>query len=172
MNKTAKRMMAGLLISFLGSCIYVDNTPGPPGHPGDCFFGVDYEDHMPYSYWDDNPAIPYNPSLGSYYPTAPGLYRFEYHVNPWDYWYGTYEIFQNPGGPGGSHGEPGYNGADSYLMLICDPYGYHEHRFDYKTSFTSEPLVIEERLGNRNYRITIQRATEAERPSQAPKFKR
>ncbi len=164
-------MIAGLFIATLGSCVYVDNTPGPQGLPGDCYFGVDYEQYSPYSYWDDNPSIPYNPLLGSYYLSKPGLYHFEYHVNPYDYWYGTYEIWQNQGGPGGSHGEMGCRGLDSYLMLICDPWGYHEQRFDYKTSdFENNPLVIEEKTGNKNFRITIQKTNESKRKSQSPKY--
>ena len=102
---------------FFTSCV-IDNTHGPDGRDGRAFFGVDYEHRAPYSYWDDNSAIPFNPALGEYYTTRPGIYEFEYFINPHDYFYGTYEVWINQGGHGGSNGEPGYDGMDTYLMLI------------------------------------------------------
>ena len=152
------------------SCIVVDNTPGPRGIDGNAYFGVDYEINAPYSYWDNNRSVPYNPILGDYYFTMPGVYEFEYFINPHDYWYGTYEIWINPGGPGGPRGEPGYNGLDTYLMLICDPDGFHQHRHNARTS--NEPLVIERHDGKYNYKITIQKASVSTRPAQKPKYVR
>jgi len=172
-GKQTKKMLAGLAIALLGSCTHVDHTPGPDGYPGDVYFGVDYEDYVPYSYWDNNESIPLDPMLGAYYPTYAGLYHFEYFINEEEYWYGTYELYRNLGGPGGSHGEHGYDGLDSYLMLICDPYGYHEHRMDHKTMPAyDQPLVVEKKVGDKNYRITIQKANVKDRPAQTPKFRR
>ena len=152
---------------FFTSCIVVDNTPGPCGRDGQAYFGVDYEYQAPYSYWDNNNSIPYNPILGEYYHTNPGIYDFEYYVNSHEYWYGTYEIWINKGGHGGSHGEAGYDGLDTYLMLICNPNGFHEH--GYRTS-SSEPLVIENKFGKYNYKITIQKGNDIIRPTQQPKY--
>lgn len=158
-----------LLPLFFTSCIIVDNTPGPRGRDGRAYFGVDYEHHAPYSYWDNNPSIPYNPILGDYYHTRPGIYEFEYFINPHDYWYGTYEVWINRGGLGGPHGEPGYDGRDNYLMLICDPGGFHEHRDNWRVD-ENEPLVINKTEGNLNFKITIQKGNVLTRPAKAPKF--
>ncbi|MCB0409103.1 MAG: hypothetical protein KDD29_02725, partial [Flavobacteriales bacterium] len=111
--KKLNLILAIIFPLFFTSCIVIDNTPGPPGRDGRAYFGVDYEHRAPYSYWDNNKSIPYNPVIGDYYRTSPGLYDFEYFINEYDYWYGTYEIWVNRGGPGGPHGEPGYNGLDT-----------------------------------------------------------
>jgi len=154
---------------FFTSCIVIDNTPGPNGHDGYAYFGVDYEHLEPYSYWDDNSSIPFNPILGEYYQTRPGVYEFEYFINPYDYYYGTYEVWINRGGIGGAHGEQGYNGLDTYLMFIADQDGYHEHTSGYKTE-ANEPVVIEQKSGKYNYKITIQKGNRASRSAQQPKF--
>lgn len=175
MSTQLKRLVVGLLITSMSSCIVVDNTPGPPGPSGVAYFGVDYENFAPYSYWDDNPSVPYNPTLGAYYFTYPGVYEFEYFINPEEYWYGTYELWINAGGLGGIHGEPGLPGLDTYMMLICDPHGFHEHRFDGKKedeSVYKKPLVVEKKIGDQQYRITIQKAKVSERPAQSPKYKK
>lgn len=154
---------------FFTSCIVVDNTPGPNGRDGQAYFGVDYEHHAPYSYWDNNNSIPYNPILGEYYHTYPGTYEFEYFVNRYDYYYGTYQVFINRGGVGGHHGEPGYDGRDTYLMLITDPNGFHEHSDGHRIN-QSEPLVIEKNIGKYNYKITIQKGDLNSRKLHGPKF--
>ncbi len=154
---------------FFTSCIVVDNTPGPRGRDGQAYYGVDYEHRAPYSYWDNNNAIPFNPILGEYYHTRPGIYEFEYFINPHDYFYGTYEVWINRGGPGGSHGEPGYDGMDTYLMLIADPNGFHEHADGYRVN-ESEPIVIEKKTGEYNYKITIQKGSALTRKAHQPKY--
>jgi hypothetical protein len=169
-------LIAAFLAVALQSCVYVapDPTPGPPGRLGRAFFGVSYDNYMPYSYWDNNPSIPYNPTLGSYYPTATGLYEFEYYVNPHEYWYGTYQIFINPGGPGGPHGQPGYDGLDTYLMLICNPWGFYEERSNARLmpSDNGEELVVEVKEKDQHFIIKMKKTTVHERPTEhEPKFK-
>lgn len=167
-----------LIISILfNACdiVVVNNTPGPYGRDGRAFFGVSYEDYPPYSYWDNNPSIPYNPDLGYNYETHPGIYEFEYFINPEEYWYGTYEIWIYQGEPGGPYGEPGADGLDAYFMLICDPYGYHMHYDEsYKTINASIsdtiPVVIEGKDGQMNYRLTIKKGNVNERPVHDPKY--
>lgn len=167
-----------LLISILfNACdiVVVNNTPGPYGHNGRAFFGISYEEYPPYSYWDNNPSIPYNPELGYYYETNPGIYEFEYFINPYEYWYGTYEIWINYGGSGGPYGEPGADGLDTYFMLICDPHGYHMHYDEsYKTNLEAFsdtiPVVIEKKEGKFNYRLTIQKGNVNDRHVHDPKF--
>jgi hypothetical protein len=131
---------------------------GPDGQPGEAFFGVDYDYALPYSYWDDNRSIPFNPVLGTYYPTGTGIYNFEYYINPYDYWYGTYQVFRNAGQLGGSGGRPGADGADTYLMLICNPDGFYEVRSNYKVAGAlGETIVIEETVGDNRFRIEMTR---------------
>jgi len=164
-----KIILAIITPLLFSSCVVVDNSPGPNGRDGQAYFGVDYEHRSPYSYWDDNSSIPYNPVLGNYYHTYPGIYEFEYFINPYDYYYGTYEVWINRGGRGGSHGEPGYDGMDTYLMLICDPNGYHIHGDGYRIN-ENEPIVIEKKEGIYNYKITIQKGNVQSRKAHEPKF--
>ena len=166
-----KIILAIIAPLFFTSCIIVDNTPGPHGRDGEAYFGVDYEHRAPYSYWDDNNSVPFNPVLGEYYHTYPGVYEFEYFINRDDYYYGTYEVWNNQGGIGGVHGEPGYDGIDTYLMLITDPDGFHEHAdgYNYKSG-TSEPIAIEKKIGEQNYKITIQKSNIKMRKAKTPKF--
>ncbi|MCB0380621.1 MAG: hypothetical protein KDD24_05140 [Flavobacteriales bacterium] len=157
------------LVLFLSSCIIVDNSPGPNGRDGLAYFGVDYDRRPPYSYWDNNNSIPYNPILGEYYRSAPGTYRFEYFVNEFDYWYGTYQIWVNRGGPGRPNGRPGIDATDNYMMLICNPNGFYEYRENWKLN-ENEPLVIDQQIGEFYYKITIQKGSTLTRKSQSPKF--
>lgn len=160
-------------VLLLASCtVIVDPVQGPNGRSGDAFFGIDYDYSMPYSYWDNNLSIPDNPVLGSFYPTNTGVYEFEYFINPHEYWYGTYRIFRNAGGPGGSNGEVGYPGLDTYLMLICNSNGFYEERSNNKrTAEMGETIVIEELVGNNKIRIELTKTTTDIRPSMhEPKY--
>lgn len=159
-------LLLGLSVS-LSSCVFVvDTTPGPDGPAGDAFFGVDYDYAMPYSYWDNNPNIPLNPVLGSFYPTNMGLYDFEYFINPYEYWYGTYRIFRNAGGPGGPNGEMGAPGLDTYLMLICNPNGFYEERSNYKVEAPfGETIRVEELVGNNRIEIVMTKTNTDLRPT-------
>ena len=167
-------LVMATLLALLSGCVVVDNTPGPPGRPGFAYFGVDFDYYAPYSYWDNNPSIPLNPVLGTYYPTNPGIFQFEYFVTPHEYWYGTYEVFINPGGPGGPYGEPGFDGLDTYLMLICNPDGFYYHATQFKMgdgASQSDEVVVE----GDGFKVTMRRANVQDRPSQAtdgPKFTR
>ena len=168
-----KTIFAVILPLIFTSCIVIDNTPGPHGRDGNAYFGVDYEHKPPYSYWDDNNSIPFNPVLGEYYHTYPGVYEFEYFINNVEYYYGTYEVWTNQGGIGRSNGQPGYDGEDTYLMLIADPNGYHERSSGYYLkSETNEPVIIEKKIGNENYKITIQKGNIKTRKAKKPKYTR
>lgn len=157
------------ILVFLSSCIVVDNSPGPNGRDGMAYFGVDYDRRPIYSYWDNNKSIPYNPAIGQYYASAPGVFEFEYFINEFDYWYGTYQIWINRGGPGRPNGRPGIDGADNYLMLICNPNGFYEYRENWKIN-ENEPLVIDQQIGDFYYKITIQKGNVRTRPAHAPKI--
>ena len=158
------------MLLALQSCVVVVNEPGPPGFPGLAYFGINYHVYAPYSYWDNNPSIPLNPVFGRYYPTNPGIYEFEYFISETEYWYGTYQTFVNPGGMGGPRGEPGFNGADSYLMLMCDDMGFSEYRTEYtykngETAYDKE-IVIEENVGDKHYIIKMKKTTVSDRTPQ------
>lgn len=153
---------------FFTSCIMIDNTPGPNGRDGNAYFGVDYDHRPPYSYWDNNPSIPFNPILGEYYQTYPGIYEFEYFINEDEYWFGTYEIWINRGGLGGSNGERGFDGRDTYLMLIADPNGFYQHMS--KGVDIGEPIVIEGQDEKNNYKITLNKGHIDTRKAQSPKY--
>lgn len=117
-----------LLALAFGSCITLVEGPGAPGYDGNAYFGVDYDYEAPYGYWDNNPDIPEDPFLGEYYLTYRGIYDFEFYETRRDFWYGTYEIFINYGGPGRPYGEPGRNGRDTYLLLVLGNNGPYEYR--------------------------------------------
>jgi hypothetical protein len=152
---------------LLTSCTFiVDPVQGPDGRAGEAYFGVDYDYALPYSYWDNNASIPNNPVLGSFYPTNTGVYEFEYFINPYEYWYGTYRLFRNAGGPGGANGQVGYPGVDTYLMLICNPDGFYEERSNNKRNAEmGETIVIEELVGENKIRIEMTKTTTDIRPS-------
>lgn len=156
----------------LQSCDYQPSVIGPPGQPGVAFFGITYETAHPYSYWDNNPNMPYNPEIDVYYPTAPGLYEFEYYINPSEFWFGTYQVWINPGEPGGSYGRPGRNGLNTYLLLVCDPDGYWEYREDAYGKQDGNTVVIERKEGEYNYRITLQKGDPKIHKTHEPKYLR
>lgn len=156
-------LAAVLLIASACTRVYIA-PPGPPGRDGRAFFGIDFDYQHPYSYWDNNPAVPDNPAIGQYYGTFPGQYAFEYFINPQEYWYGTYAIWINPGGPGQPNGVPGIDGMDTYLLLICNPEGFYEERFNsYKQAPGEAATWVWE---GDNFRVTLRKATVSERPPQ------
>ena len=161
-------VLLGLTL-FLSSCVFVvDPVPGPNGPAGNAFFGVDYDYSMPYSYWDNNRSIPNNPILGSFYPSNAGVFDFEYFINPYEYWYGTYRIFRNAGGPGGPNGEVGLPGLDTYLMLICNPNGFYEERANTKTEVPvamGETITVERMVGNDRIQVIMTKTTVQDRPT-------
>ncbi|MGD1847997.1 MAG: hypothetical protein ACFB10_21600 [Salibacteraceae bacterium] len=72
-QNTVFRLMALVAIFGLAQgCVVVDNTPGPPGLPGNAWFGVGYASFAPYSYWDEKPSNKTNPQLPAYNVPAHG----------------------------------------------------------------------------------------------------
>lgn len=167
--KTAAFILLALL--GLSSCVTIVEPYGPPGRDGRAYFGVDYDYQAPYGYWDNNPSIPVDPFLGEYYPTHYGLFDFEFYETEDDYWYGTYEVFINRGGPGLPHGEPGYDGANTYLMLVLGPRGPYEHRkakqdesIEWITQSKTELEYVIEHNGGKAH-VKMYRTNKAKRPS-------
>lgn len=165
---------AWLSTLLLSACIVVSDY-GPNGRPGKAYFGIDYDFNPPYSYWDNNPNVPNNPFFGEYYRTNPGNYSFEYFLNPYEYWYGTYQIRVNIGQPGQPHGVPGRDGTDTYLMLICNDQGFYFENWEDCNCWYREAdgsLVYEFSDKDRNYRIEMKKTTIAERaPQGVSKYK-
>ena len=146
-----------IMIFVLAGCSKeVYHEHGPRGYDGRVYFGVSYSHFMPYSYGDNNPSIPFNPTLDESYPSQPGYYDFEYFINPFEYWHGSYQLWINPGGPGGEFGQPGLDGRDNFLMLICDPQGFYEDRFIGK-SMMDDTIVKEGTLNGTQYRIEFKK---------------
>lgn len=158
------------------SCIVVNDAPGPQGRPGRAFVGIDYDYNPPYSYWDNNPGMPSSPYFGEYYQSYGGVYDFEYFVNRVDYWYGTYEVYIRRGGPGRPYGEPGLDGGDSFLLLICNPNGPYEER---KAQSKVELIDMKENAdgsieysidnGDAMLKVKMQKTNIKQRPSKEPK---
>ena len=169
-------LLALVLAGSLQSCIIItDNNGGTHGRDGKAYFGIDYDWNPPYAYWDDNPSVPDNPFFGENYRSQRGVYDFEYFVNQYEYWWGTYEIFINHGLPGGPNGEDGINGNDSFLMLICNDDGfYFENWEEYGGFRTLEDgtQIIEFDRDGQKVRITMQKADVRTRPTHnEPKYK-
>jgi len=172
-NSKKSILLFGVISLFLTSCTFiVDPVPGPHGRPGKAFFGIDYDRVAPYSYWDNNLNIPENPVIGAFYPTNGGIFDFEYFINPYEYWYGTYEIFRNLGGPGQPDGVPGYDGRDSYLLLIVNPEGFYQEFSGNKTEVPmGETIIIEKMIGNDKVKIKMTKISTAQRPTtNEPKY--
>lgn len=166
-----------LMIGMSSCVVVVDTPPGPDGYAGRAYFGVDYDYEPPYSYWDNNPSIPTDPYIGEYYPTYGGVYDFEYFIDRDDYWFGTYEIWINPGGPGRANGQRGRDGADTYLLLILNPEGPYEWRKantkgDYEVkqlSKTKYELTYQDEGGG--IKVIMEKADANQRPSdKTPKW--
>jgi hypothetical protein len=170
-----KVMVISMSASLLSSCIIVSEPDyGPAGHPGKAYFGIDYDQDPPWSYWDNNSAVPDNPFFGEYYRTYAGRYDFEYFINPYDYWFGHYEVFVNQGQPGQLYNQPGADGIDTYLLLICNPEGFYMEHWDdcdcYRTVEDGKHIVEIDRGGYR-YRIEMQKASIDTRPTyNTPKY--
>ncbi len=71
-------MLGGLLFS---SC-------GKDGDDGDIYLAI-FNKNAVYSYWDDNPGIPYGFTYGRYYYCSPRVYSYEYESENYRHW-GTY----------------------------------------------------------------------------------
>jgi hypothetical protein len=143
---------------LLSACVTVVSNIGPNGRDGQAFYGIDFGYYAPTYYWDNNPSIPNSPFFGEYYPTLPGRYDFEYGVDEDEYWYGYYEIWINRGEPGGYYGERGRNGADNFLMLVCDPNGFESYRSNvYKSMAPSDSIVYEQNNEQGHYKIVLKK---------------
>jgi len=162
-----------LLSISWSSCIIIEDDSsyyGPNGLDGKAWFGIDFDQDVPYSYWDDNPNMPTDPFYGEYYRTTPGLYHFEYFVTPYEYWYGTYEIYINYGQPGGPHGQPGADGDDSYLLLVCNPDGFYFENWEECScrayQLPDSTWIIEGQSVQPMFRVEMKKASVANRPAQ------
>lgn len=138
-NVLFSAMLALLLATSLSGCIVVaDYEYGPNGRDGKAFFGVDYDYHEPYSYWDNNPSLPNQIWYGELYRSNPGTYDFEYFINQDEYWYGTYSLRINLGEPGQPYNQAGLDGENTNLLLICNENGFYYDRWEDCDCFKSK----------------------------------
>lgn len=92
------------LMFLLSGCVYY----GRDGQPGDVFIEVHPSPHFLVEYyWDNNPSVPPAFYWGYFYPSAPGIYEYEYALSDEFLYWGEYSMVPNAGQPGG----PGYDGA-------------------------------------------------------------
>ncbi len=171
-----RAMIFTLAVSVLSSCIVVtDYEYGPDGQDGKAYFGIDYDWNPPYSYWDNNYNVPENPFFGEYYRTNQGTYEFEYFINPYEYWYGTYQIWINHGEPGQQYNQPGFDGADTYLLMICNDDGFYFEDWEDCDCYRTEAdgtQIIEYKKGNKMFRVEMKKANINDRPTdKTPKYK-
>mgnify|MGYP006928220116 CR=1 FL=1 len=171
-----KAMMVAIIATMLSSCIVItDSEYGPDGKDGRAYFGIDYDWNPPYSYWDNNVNVPDNPFFGEHYRTHPGTFEFEYFLNEYDYWYGTYSMWVIHGEHGQPYNQPGADGADNYLLLICNENGFYFERWDecdcYRT-LADGTQVIEFQEGDKHFKIEMKKTNTTERPTRnVPKYK-
>lgn len=120
--------LKGILI--LPVVILLAVSCGRSGDPGHCYISVDWEyyneNYGVYYYEDNNPDVPESEFIepGLYYDSYPGYYEYYYEAEDPDEWFkytGYYELFQNPGTPGGLFRD-GWDGADTYFDLYLYVY--------------------------------------------------
>lgn len=168
-------MPLGLMVIFMTSCInYTDY--GQRGEDGRAYFGIDYDFNPPYSYWDDNMSVPQNPYFGEFYRSEPGIYDFEYFINPWEYWWGTYTLYENEGEWGGTNNTPGQPGADTFFLLICNENGFYSETWEddwYRTAVNENGTVLIEGTDGARFKLEMRKSTVTERPAKGnPKFRK
>jgi hypothetical protein len=158
-------------------CDTCNNQPPPPppctwgydGATGQAYFGLDWTDVAPQYLWTNNQSIPSVFQYGSFYWSYPGNYEVYYEGQVLDNccmvpynWDVFYEIWVHPGTAGGC-GTNGLPGADSYLMVICGPYGPYANRTNKMApmekaftviSDTGDEIVTEQRVGDVSVRAT------------------
>ena len=124
---------------------------GVDGDPGHCYFSLDWEyydeDYGVYYYEDNNPDVPVAEDIdpGRDYDCYPGRYDYYYESEDLEYMYehtGFYDLFQNPGTPGGLLHD-GLDGADTYfeLYLFVKARKGLDHPGGVKSLPTKQPFV-------------------------------
>lgn len=174
--------MSMLLAGATGCHFHEAPQPAPcnggAGVAGLAFFSIDWEQVPPDYLWTDNTAIPPVFTYGDFYQSGPGnfdlYYEGEFIENccPVQYqWDVNFDVWVNLGTTGPC-GEPGYAGADSYLTLVCGPYGPYEARTN-KTkqlpdgmkliSDTGDQIIVEKEVDDVKMRITYTKAKESKK---------
>ncbi len=123
MKAIYKPILLAVIVIMAVSC-------GRSGDPGHCYVSIDWEywneDYGVYYYKDDNPDVPESQFIDPeiYYDSYPGFYEYYYEAEDPDEWFtytGYYELFQNPGTPGGLFLD-GWDGADTYFDVYLYVY--------------------------------------------------
>ena len=110
---------------------------GPDGLPGFAFLSVDWTGDKPDFISTNNGAIPTYFQYGAFYQSHPGFFNLYYEGAFYDgpdfieyFWDVDFEVWINAGYPGQPGNIPGANGLDSYLTMVCNPFGPFEERMN------------------------------------------
>ncbi len=116
--------LISLLFLFLISC--------GPGEDGDAYITISWM-FDPFTYWTDDPAIPYIFYNGEYYLASLGTYNFQYQSWDSSILTGQYTIYINEGLPGTLFSE-GEDGSDIYFELLWLSIGTSFYAWDFPYS--------------------------------------
>lgn len=125
-----------------------DNYYGFDGRPGRAFLSFTWIDAKPMYLEAGTYDIPRVFEWGKYYRAYPGLYKLYYEGEYWNghaymfyAWEMDYEIWVNPGEPGG-YGYNGRDGRDTYFTMELSPFGpYYYYDNGYKNDSGNEVII-------------------------------
>jgi len=114
-----KQIFAFLMLVIFVSSLSFFSGCGDDGQPGSAAISFTWDWYVD-SYDDSNPDTPTWIYEYTNYGTSPGTYSYTYYCsdvigNYW-YWYGTYNIYVNPGEEGGWFSD-GDNGSDNFFRF-------------------------------------------------------
>ena len=138
-------IVLGMLI--LSSCEKEINY-GHDGRHGNAYLSLNWIDSRPLYLETGTYDIPRVFEWGRYYRTYPGIYTLYYEGEIWNghnyvfyAWEMDYEIWINPGEPGG-YGYDGRDGRDTYFSLELSPFGPYIYYDDaYKNTSGNEIII-------------------------------
>lgn len=188
---TLKIAILSLVLFATGCQVNVyDDDPGPPpcgggpyGLDGQAFIALDYSSVEPSYIWGNNGRIPSHFAYGQYYLSNPGTYDLYYEGSFLDgccvvdyYWDISYDLWYHPGTAGGPCGQPGMDGADSFLTIFMDPDGPGISRINKKADEnfqilerTEETVVTQEKRGEFTLKVTYTKLKASKKDQLDPK---
>ncbi|MCB9233993.1 MAG: hypothetical protein H6581_20220 [Bacteroidia bacterium] len=188
---SALKMFLLSLVLFTTGCqvnVY-DDPPGPPpcgtgtyGLDGLSFVSLDYTNIEPTYIWGNNNSIPNYFAYGQFYQSYAGNFDLYYEGVFTDgccvkeyYWDVNYDLWYHRGSAGGPCGQPGVNGADSFLSIWMDPLGPGIDRVNKTgdTTFevlerTDDQIVVLQKQGDFTLKLTYKKLTESKKDQLDP----
>ncbi len=157
---------------------------GPSGYNGSSFLGLDYWTVEPSYIWGNNTAIPSYFHYGLNYLSNPGTFYLYYEGSYIDgcclvqyYWDVEYNVWYHPGSVGGPCGQPGVNGADSFLTIWMDPLGPDFSRINKKGDESirlvldsPDKKIVEQVIGDKTVKIVYTKLKESQKGKQQGGF--